>query len=139
MSNQNRACEVMVEKAHDLGVNGVAVALVSDNFDILEPCMRVVNRAFRDPDPEGRGPDDQGTNYYAVAWAKVAQMLRTQKDSGTRFDELGQPVIRYGEVPYRGGRIVSDGKRFFLTAFSGSTAENDLIIASAGIKALLEG
>lgn len=128
------ALAAMRVKAKELGVQGVAVVMISlqgDNY--LKPIIDIVGRFERGPDPS-KGPNDTGASYLAVALTKLAEMYRTNADSAMS----GKPTKK-GELGLRGGRVVFDEKRnYFFTAFSGGTEDQDVLIAEAGQKVALE-
>lgn len=124
------ALNAMQAQAEKLNVRGVACVLyLSDTDNDLKPVFRPVGRIERDPDPT-KGPDDHGTNYLAVVWAKVAQMVSILADSG-----LGTRALKFGENGFRGGLIIRFNEGYFLTAFSGGSEDQDVSIALAGITA----
>lgn len=129
----NAVLDAMEKKAKQLGVTGVAVYMDArvTNGNTMHPHVRVVERLERPAQPEDRGPDDTGTNYFGVVMTKVGEMLSTMKDSG----QADRPP-RKGEFGWPGGLIFVDegGSRYF--AFSGGTGEEDVWIAEMGAAAV---
>lgn len=131
--SQRAATEVMINKAKEMGVQrGVCVALVAYLLadgrlpPDFSPQFRVIS-LFRDPDPVGRNdPFDTGTDYFGVVSGKLGQMLRTRQDSGHPTD-----IIMTGELGYQGGLVWEHDGILYAVAFSGSSPENDVIIAQA--------
>jgi hypothetical protein len=131
---EKKALDAMEEKAKGLNVKGVAVAMVLSvlsNDDLL-PRIRVIDRFERKSDPERLGPNDKGTNYFAVALSKFSEMLTTLTNSG-----MSQRPLRNGELGYRGGVVQITPNGVFLCAFSGGTENEDTLIADAGMLAML--
>ncbi len=124
--------QAMVEKAVDFRGRGIAVLLIENAFFSWTPGMRLVTDYQRQPDPDMI--DDAGSNYIAIAWAKVAQMVSTDLPSG----EADRKAY-FGEVPYRGGVMIQIGATRYFAAFSGCTEEQDVEIAKAGLAVLTEG
>lgn len=92
-----------------------------------------VNESFeRLPDLIGRGPDDLGSDYLAIVWIKIAEMMSTYRDSG----DLNRP-LRKGELGFRGGIIIQFLDGFVYIAYSGGTPDEDVAISMAGVEALL--
>lgn len=126
------ALDVMQEKAEAIGVRGVAVVLIlptGEEVGSLTPQMRVCGRYSRPSDPI-RGADDTGTNYLAVAFSKVADMVRTQQASGH------SKIVPKGELGFEGGHVVVKDDYTAYVAFSGGTAEQDTQVALAALNAL---
>lgn len=112
--------------------NGVAFVLAQrEGDDFPRVAFRVLGNIERDPD-SSRGADDTGTNYFAVAMSKLADMMSSHTDSG----HLKRP-LKFGEVPYRGGLIKKVEGGFLYTGFSGGTEDQDVAIAKKGMNTLL--
>lgn len=128
----------MRAKAEELGIqHGAGFVLVESPKEKWEIRGFLVKRIDRDtiptiPDQEYI-PGDEGTNYVGIAWMKCAFSMRTGLPSGTTHQPRKQ-----GETPYRGSIVVSlpGGSRGILF-FSGSSEDNDVLIAEAGKSALL--
>jgi hypothetical protein len=113
---------------------GVAAILMlqkkdSEAMSSIAPTFRVIGSFERLPDPEHRGPDDQGSNYLAIAWSKICDMIRTDNASGH------DPRKPNGETGYRGGVLGFNGIYTYV-AFSGGTENEDVLIALAGVRSL---
>ncbi len=128
-----RALAEMCKQAQSMGVQGVAAVMVENDPTVWRPQFQSVGRFEREPDKVGHGPEDTGTNYFAVVAAKLAEMVSTSLDSGS----AGRPP-KTGEVAYKGGIVRPGvfGNRHF-AAFSGGTPEQDLIIARKGLFTLM--
>jgi hypothetical protein len=132
---QDMAVLEIGKRAKELGITGVAVALIRGmESKIFTPTFLVVEKPWRDPDPS-RGEDDSGTNYLAVAWSKIAQMLDTLSMSGP----VRGRKPKLGEFDLPGG-CVSFGNNDFilLTSFSGGTLEQDIKAARPGLQVLTD-
>jgi len=131
--------DAMQERAEELSVQGAAAYMVippeeeHDEGSSWDPELRIIGRFHRDLDPK-KGENDAGANYAAVAFSKVAEMMRTGVDSGTSGD-----MPRKGEFGYQGGlvwtREDAEQVRFFI-AFSGGTEAQDLEISQVGKEGL---
>lgn len=89
----------------------------------------------RAPDPDTHGEEDAGTNYFGIAMEKAAFSLSSRMDSGAK-----QPLLKSGEVEYRGCIILpeaSSGSIVYFT-FSGGTEDQDVEIDNAGLKAFVQ-
>lgn len=129
----DKSLDAMYLEATRIGLKkGVAfVSVQSPLEDKPTIHFTVVGRMERDPDPEKEG--DIGTNYLAVAMAKMAYMMSTRTYSGS-----GIRPIRFGEVEYRGGLVWLNDNIATYIGFSGGTEEQDLQIAQKGLKSLLQ-
>lgn len=126
------ALREMIRKAQELGANkGVAAISVCKMgqpngaihfLAVNEKIERVSN---------GR-PDDVGTNYLGVVMAKIAIMMATGVPSGTYVHS-----VKRGEVPFKGGLIGEYSLFKVYVAFSGLSEDDDVIVASVGLKAML--
>ncbi|MEK7458026.1 MAG: hypothetical protein AAB612_00860 [Patescibacteria group bacterium] len=93
----------------------------SANFPAIIPVLNdIVCRFARDPD-KSKSPEDNGRNYLAAVGGKLAQMLRTGKNSG-----VGDS--RASEFAVEGGII----NRRIAAAFSGGTSDQDKRVAIHG-------
>lgn len=125
-----RALDVMKEKANENGIEGVAAILIRSVGEVLtlSPKFLVCGKSLR---PAGeRGPNDPGTDYFAIAWSKIAEMIYTGEDSGQT------KIVPKGEFGFRGGCMVDTGKFVYYAAFSGGTEDEDVGIALTGLMAL---
>lgn len=115
-----RAVSAMIEKAQELGVNGVAVA----GLNTADPIFMSI---------EARCTNDllvlDGQNLLAIALSKLAQCVRTGLESGQ--EAVG------GENHWQGGvidpELLSKARTQLVCAFSGGTEEQDTHIANAGL------
>jgi hypothetical protein len=126
--------KAMIAEANMQNITGVCVIAIarrkgdSANFTVVSE-SQVVERLVREPDIRGRGPGDMGTNYYSVAQMKVGEMLDTLTNSGCSE----KAVLKYGEPGFKGGVIREVNGVYYMTAFSGASEEQDLIVAEAGM------
>lgn len=74
---------------------------------------------------------NESANYLAVAYSKAAEMAETLKDSGSGVREA-----KLGEFGWMGGIIEKVEEGYILAAFSGATGEQDVEIATLGLKQL---
>jgi hypothetical protein len=136
--DKSAALDAMKAMAEKIGVKGVAALLVvpvqEDEWEELTLSVQICGRFQRPADPERDkdGQKDKGTNYLAVVSSKIAESLRTKRNSGQPAD-ADKPT---GELGYGGCLIFQDGNQYILLAFSGGTVEEDIQIAQAGAEAL---
>jgi hypothetical protein len=137
---QEEMFEAMEEKAAELTVQGVAAFMIipddEESGQEWYPFLRIIGRFHRGPDSD-RAEGDSGANYAAIAFTKIAEMVRTGRNSG----ESGAWTPK-GEFGYRGGitwtRTDTEGARFFL-AFSGGSEDEDVEISIIGKDAFNTG
>ena len=135
------AVRAMEAKAREMGLVGVAAVLVLERHSndpswrptLWSPLLSVVGAYARPATPATRGVDDTGTNYAAVAFAKIAEMVDTLCDSG----DSGKPPKK-GTFGWSGGVCVIKDSVYLFTAFSGGTGEQDVEVAHAGMKVLVD-
>jgi hypothetical protein len=111
-----------LERAAILRVEtGVAAIMVTNIHDgsTITSWLPLNGRIERDP--RSNDPNDTGTNYLAVAFSKIAEMMSTGKNSG----ELKRKSKK-GELGYRGGITWQTENFVFYLAFSGGTEKQDL-------------
>jgi len=118
------ACAAMLNKAQEMGVEGVVAAALNQG-DNLQMTIEVAST-------KGFEIVVDKNNLMAIALAKVAQSVRTGNNSGE------QPAV-LGENEWRGAVIDDDllakGKIHLVCAFSGGSEEQDVEIATTGLKA----
>lgn len=103
---QQVAVEEIQQFANKMGLQGVGGAMVvEDGETVWNPTIVVVGKFQRSPDPK-RGVGDNGSNYAAVGFSKLAEMMDTGVDSGSIVNTR-KP--KKGEFGYAGGRIVRVG------------------------------
>ncbi len=131
---EGRVLNAVCREARKLGITqGVAAVLVLENgASNFYTAYQVNGSIERDPDP-ARGPDDRGTNYLGVVSTKIAEMVSTDRDSGT-----ASRTAKVGETGFRGGRTDERISCRVFVAYSGGTQEQDLICADAGMIELKE-
>jgi hypothetical protein len=122
------ARETAISKAEEISKNGSSSNGYLATGYFCDGELVIGGKAFgtgiRPADPS-RGPDDNGTNYAALAIAKVLQSVRSGKPAGTI---AGFPK---GEYSYKGGLILESkaGWRVYI-AYSGFPAPEDDIAAA---------
>jgi hypothetical protein len=124
--------EMWAEASNMRITTGVAAVLVwkdQEEFPAIHFCT--MDSIERDPDPK-RKPNDTGTNYLAVAIAKIAKMTSTHRDSG----KTPRP-LKKGEWPWCGGLTCRKIGYDLYVAFSGGTEDQDTTIAHVGMDILL--
>lgn len=139
--NEVLALDAMQEKANELEIKGVACILIVQGNELTwRPVLRRMGRIERDPDTS-KDPKDSGANYLAIVCSKIAEMVSTGQNSGSKI----RPGLR-GELEVRGGITRRDSRealgrtinyRLF-TAFSGGLEDEDVVIATAGMDALFD-
>jgi hypothetical protein len=133
MQIQAIAAEHLRKKAVSMGLHGVGgVLILPDGETKFTPTLVVVGDMKRLPDP-GRGPEDHGSNYIAVAFSKLAEMIVTSNNSGTTIGRLPMK----GEFGYPGGVIQRIGKTRIFAFFSGGKAEEDVMVAEEALPILV--
>jgi uncharacterized protein GlcG (DUF336 family) len=75
---------------------------------------------------------NESANYLAVAYSKAGEMAETLQNSGSGIREP-----KLGEFGWQGGVIQKVEGGYILAAFSGASGEQDVEIATAGLKQLL--
>lgn len=135
--NYERALDAMELFARNLmtDVKGVAVIISLREEGVpklrsLTPSFRVVGPYQRLPSPETHGLEDRGSNYLAVAWSKICEMVRTLQPSGR------DKRIPKGETGFRGGVIAYKNGVYTLVAFSGGTENEDVLISLEALRVL---
>lgn len=130
---QDITVEVMLEKARELGVEGVCMALITapGKPQPWKPSISYTGKFGRSADPL-KGEGDTGANYLAVCLSKWAEGEDTGTDSGTTVNR----VPKKGEFGYRGYVTKTSCGHTLKTSFSGGTQDQDVEIAQAGIEAL---
>ncbi|MFC1700471.1 hypothetical protein ACFLZ4_02425 [Patescibacteria group bacterium] len=132
MLAQQAAAETIRRVATQMGLQGVGGALVVlDGETVWNPTLVVVGNFQRGPDPN-RGEDDTGTNYAAVGFSKLAEMIDTEKNSGTQRDRKPKK----GEFGYLGGVMSRIDNMLILTFFSGGTENEDNRVAKPALNTL---
>lgn len=126
------ALKAMRARAEELHLQGVSVVLVVDESDTRyqNPRIEVVGR-FVDEASATRDWSETGANYWAIVMSKIAEMLETDKPSGT-----SDRPARKGEFGYRGGLPSKRNGLKILIAFSGGTEGEDLQVSQSGMIAI---
>jgi hypothetical protein len=130
----NKSLEAMHSEAVQIGLRkGVAFVVVWPFFSATpRVAFTIVQTISRESDPDKEG--DSGTNYFGIAMSKLAYMLSTREDSGSKVRE-----IRNGEVSYRGGLTVTTQEGTSIYAgYSGGTEDQDVQIAIKGLNTIIQ-
>ncbi len=114
--------EEMKNKAHDMGIQGVAAAAVLNKGESVDWIgeMKVVDTPFN---------FKEGWNLVAIAWSKCGEAMAAQADSG---DPDHTAII--GECGFVGGAYEEYEGYKISIAFSGALSEEDLEVAKYGIR-----
>lgn len=130
---EEAALAAMAAKALELNAKGVAAAAIAppDQPETFFFGARICGRFERPPDPS-RGENDKGTNFFAIVFSKLTEMVATRRNSG----ESPERVLKKGEFGYKGGLIGEVDGFTLMAAFSGGSEAEDLEIAGAGLAAL---
>ena len=112
--------------------NGVVAAMIRMEDEDPQVEIGIAGSFEREPDPVGRGPTDKGTSYGGVIWGKMFESLSTLLNSGTTDREP-----RKGEFGYKGALIRTFGNLKVITACSGGTEEQDVVVAGTGMEYLI--
>lgn len=120
-----------IDWADELGVLGTAavgMATIRGDGRVVVVSQLLATKLVR---TELRDNADSGSNYGAVAYAKMLRRARRELDVDT------YPEVRRGEVDFRGDAAFSRGSVVYLVTFSGHpTEEVDNRIARDGLLAL---
>lgn len=141
MSRKQRmklALDAIERRARELGYTGVCGVLIANLANIvsgtedISPSYRIVERMYRHPEPETRGADDLGTNYFAMVSNKLAEALRKLRDSGDT-----EIALLKGELGAKGAVIAIVDQMVYIAAFSGAPqGEVDYLIALPALPVL---
>ncbi|SFV02179.1 hypothetical protein [Butyrivibrio sp. INlla21] len=117
-----KVLEEMKNKAHDMGIKGVAVASVLNKGESVDWIgeMKVVDTPFN---------FNEGWNLVGIAWAKCAEAMATEADSGNPDHKA---IL--GECGFVGGAYEEYKGYKMSFAFSGALSEEDLEVAKYGIE-----
>jgi len=126
----DKVAEQTILYAESMGVRGavavgIATILGDGNFQLVacELASQLVRTKLRDE-------DDKGSDYGAVALAKMMRRARMELEVDTN------PVIRKGEVDFRGDAAFTVNDTVYLVTFSGHpTEEVDMKLAMDGLLA----
>ncbi|RKM56242.1 hypothetical protein D6853_05465 [Butyrivibrio sp. X503] len=117
-----KVLEEMKNKAHDMGIKGVAVASVLNKGESVDWIgeMKVVDTPFN---------FNEGWNLVGIAWSKCAEAMATEADSGNPDHKA---IL--GECGFVGGAYEEYKGYKMSFAFSGALSEEDLEVAKYGIE-----
>jgi hypothetical protein len=108
----------MMQKVKQCGFNGaMAAAHMNEDQEIIS-LTRVCGKLIT-----------HENNYYAIAHAKIGEMVDTFKNSGME----GRAKLR-GELGYIGGVVKSSGSGHYFAAFTGASGDEDVMVAQYGIE-----
>ncbi|MDR0591519.1 MAG: hypothetical protein LBG75_03150 [Candidatus Nomurabacteria bacterium] len=133
LSNTDDILTAGIEVAADIAVStgcqngGLVLGFFDDEEDLIT-FSRKFGNGVREPDPEGRGPDDKGGNYISIAFSKILECIETGRNSG---DDPDRP-LRKGEYGYPGGIVIQTARGCLYIAYSGfPKGEDDKRVAWA--------
>jgi hypothetical protein len=122
----DRALLAMEKRAHELGIQGVAVVAYFDGDTVRSWVSKMI--------VVGSGVEDQPaqnqkvSNLLAVAYSKASEMADTLKNSGSHV----RPPLT-GEFGWNGGAIARGKHGYLIAAFSGGKGDQDFSVSTAGI------
>lgn len=119
----NEALAIMVKKAEELSVKGVAIIgfIPGEITESWITKMKVVGSLA-----------NAKSNLLGVAYSKASDMAVTVQNSGTDKTR----TILQGELGFRGGLIKKIKTGYIIAVFSGGKTEQDLQIAQEGLNSL---
>lgn len=123
----NTALREMEVYANSLGIVGVGVYLEADSNqpkDIYS-VLRIIGATKTIAD------DLSGYSFIPIAYSKIAESLETGLNSGN----MTRPLIT-GEFGWKGSTLITIDNITIITAFSGSTEDIDLEIATVGLNSV---
>ena len=128
----DRALLAMETRAHELGIQGVAVVAYFDGDSVQSwvSKMIVVGRGIEDQPAQNQ----KVSNLLAVAYSKAAEMADTLKNSGSHV----RPPLT-GEFGWNGGAIARGKHGYLVAAFSGGKGDQDFSVSTAGIAEMKKG
>lgn len=118
----DKCLSLMEQLAQKIQVNGVGIIayIPGDTATTWISKMKVVGAM-----------GNESSNYLAVAYSKAAEMAETFQNSGSGIRDP-----KLGEFGWMGGLIQKVEGGYILAAFSGATGEQDVEVATAGLKYL---
>jgi hypothetical protein len=128
----DRALLAMEKRAHELGIQGVAVVAYFDGDSVRSWVSKMV--------VVGSGIEDQPaqnqkvSNLLAVAYSKASEMADTLKNSGSHV----RPPLT-GEFGWNGGAIAQGKHGYLVAAFSGGQGDQDFSVSTVGIAEMKKG
>jgi hypothetical protein len=116
----------MEKRAHELGIQGVAVVAYFDGDSVRSwvSKMIVVGSGIEDQPAQNQ----RVSNLLAVAYSKAAEMADTLKNSGSHV----RPPLT-GEFGWNGGAIARGKHGYLVAAFSGGKGDQDFSVSTAGL------
>jgi len=128
----DHALLAMEKRAHELGIQGVAVVAYFDGDSVRSWVSKMI--------VAGNGIEDQpaqnqkASNLLAVAYSKASEMADTLKNSGSHV----RPPLT-GEFGWNGGAIARGKHGYLVAAFSGGKGDQDFSVSTAGIEEMKKG
>jgi hypothetical protein len=122
----DHALLAMEKRAHELGIQGVAVVAYFDGDSVRSWVSKMI--------VVGSGVEDQPaqnqkvSNLLAVAYSKASEMADTLKNSGSHV----RPPLT-GEFGWNGGAIARGKHGYLIAAFSGGKGDQDFSVSTTGI------
>jgi hypothetical protein len=122
----DRALLAMEQRAHELGIQGVAVVAYFEGDGVRSwvSKMIVVGSGIEDQPAQNQ----KVSNLLAIAYSKAAEMADTLKNSGSHV----RPPLT-GEFGWNGGAIARGKHGYLVAAFSGGKGDQDFSVSTAGI------
>jgi hypothetical protein len=128
----DHALLAMEKRAHELGIQGVAVVAYFDGDSVRSwvSKMIVVGNGIEDQPAQNQ----KASNLLAVAYSKASEMADTLKNSGSHV----RPPLT-GEFGWNGGAIARGKHGYLVAAFSGGKGDQDFSVSTAGIEEMKKG
>jgi hypothetical protein len=128
----DHALLAMERRAHELGIQGVAVVAYFDGDSVRSwvSKMIVVGSGIEDQPAQNQ----KVSNLLAIAYSKAAEMADTLKNSGSQV----RPPLT-GEFGWNGGAIARGKHGYLVAAFSGGKGDQDFSVSTAGIEEMKKG
>ena len=122
----DRALLAMEKRAHELGIQGVAVVAYFDGDGVRSwvSKMIVIGSGIEDQP----GQSQKVSNLLAIAYSKASEMADTLRNSGSHV----RPPLT-GEFGWNGGAIARGKHGYIVAAFSGGKGDQDFGVSTVGI------
>jgi len=121
----DRALLAMERRAHELGIQGVAVVAYFDGDNVRSwvSKMIVVGSGIEDQPAQNQ----EASDLLAIAYSKAVEMADALKNSGSHV----RPPLT-GEFGWSGGAIARGKHGYLIAAFSGGKGDEDFSVSTAG-------
>jgi hypothetical protein len=126
----DKALKAMKRRAKKIGIHGVAVVAWSEGRKVKAWTSKMLAVG---PITGESDTDPAGANFLGIAYTKASEMADTLKNSGS-----GVRPPKKGEYGWRGGVVKKLKGGYVFAAFSGGPSEDDVKVAKAGLKVLVE-